>query len=109
MYLCLRAGPRESRAGNYTAKAMEDTPDPGAGVEELPGVRGRGTVRRLARELERSSSAPGSVREASLSITVMSGKWQRVERKSEGAVVAVMAGTTQPGLAKGPYFIDACC
>jgi hypothetical protein len=86
---------------------MEDVLGPGADVEELPGVRGRGTVRWLATELERSSSAPGWAREAWLPITVRSGKWQRAERKSEGAVVAVTAGTTQPGPAKGPYFIDA--
>jgi hypothetical protein len=50
---------------------------------------------------------PGFAREAGLPITVRSGKWQPVERKSEGVVVAVTAGTTQPGLAKGPCFIDA--
>jgi hypothetical protein len=45
-------------------------------------------VRGLARELERSSSAPEVIWEAGLPITVMSGKWQLVERKSAGVVGA---------------------
>ena len=73
---------------------MEDVLVPGAGVEELPGVRG----------VERSEGQRGNwrdpprprvfAREAGLSITVMSGKWRLVERKSEGVVVAVTVGTT---------------
>ena len=38
--LPVRVGSRESRAGNYTAKATEGALDPGVGAEELPGVRG---------------------------------------------------------------------
>ena len=58
--------------------------------------RGLGMVTRLPSELERSSSAPGpAAREAVLSITGSdAGKWQTAERKSEGVVVAVTAGTT---------------
>jgi hypothetical protein len=51
-------GSRESRAGWQEAKAMDGTQEPGAGAQELPGVGGRGTARRLAWELERPSSAP---------------------------------------------------
>jgi hypothetical protein len=41
-------------------------------------------------------------REANLSITGDPGKWQVVERKSEGVVVVTMVGTTQPGWSEGP-------
>jgi hypothetical protein len=41
-------------------------------------------------------------RVAALSITGDPGKWQAAERKSEGVVVVVTAGTTQPGLSEGP-------
>jgi hypothetical protein len=41
-------------------------------------------------------------REAVLSITGDPGKWQVVERKSEGVVVVTMVGTTQPGRSEGP-------
>jgi hypothetical protein len=41
-------------------------------------------------------------RVAVLSITGDPGKWQAVERKSEGVVVVVTAGTTQPGSSEGP-------
>ena len=45
---------------------------------------------------------PGSaVREAALSITGH-GKCQGAERKSEGAVVVLTVGTTQPGPSEGP-------
>ena len=59
-------------------------------------------VRRLSSELERPSSAPScGRREAVLSITG-DGKWQAAERKSEGVVVVMMVGTTQPGRSEGP-------
>lgn len=46
---------------------------------------------------------PGSaVRESVLPITGGPGKWQGAERKSEGAVVVLTAGTTQPGPSEGP-------
>jgi hypothetical protein len=41
-------------------------------------------------------------REAGLSITGDPGKWQAVERESEGVVVVVTVGTTQPGPSEGP-------
>ncbi len=45
---------------------------------------------------------PGpAVREATLAITG-DGKVQGAERKSEGAVVVLTAGTTQPGPSEGP-------
>lgn len=51
---------------------------------------------------------PGSAaREAGPPITGEPGKWRAAERQSEGVVVAVKAGTTQPGSAKHPCFIDA--
>jgi hypothetical protein len=51
---------------------------------------------------------PGSAaREAGLTYNRRAGKWWAAERESEGVVVATTAGTTQPGPAKGPYFIDA--
>jgi hypothetical protein len=56
-------------------------------------------VRGLSLELERSSSAPPcGGREAALPITGDSGKWQVVERKSEGVVVAIDGrdNTTRP-------------
>ena len=67
----------------------------------------RGAARKGGPYRKRSSSAPEVIWEAGLPITVMSGKWQLVERKSAGVVVAVMGRTTQPPGAKGPYFIDA--
>jgi hypothetical protein len=69
---------------------------------------GRGMVRRLSRELERSSSAPGMAREAGLSITG-DGKWQTAERKSEGAVVVVTGRTTQPLSSEGPLLHRCGC
>ena len=46
---------------------------------------------------------PGSaVREAALSITGDPGKCQAAERKSEGAVVVMTGGTTQPVPSEGP-------
>ena len=65
--------------------------------------RGRGTVRRSARELERPYSAPilrGSG--ACLPITGAPGKWPTAERESEGVVVVVTARTTKPGPSEGP-------
>ena len=57
----------------------------------------------LSSELERSSSTPGcSAREAVLPVTGDPGKWWAVERKSEGVVVVMTVGTTQPGLSEGP-------
>ena len=65
--------------------------------------RGRGTVRRLSWELERPYSAP-SLRGsgASLPITGDPGKWPAAERESEGVVVVMTGGTTQPGPSEGP-------
>ena len=46
---------------------------------------------------------PGSAaRVAALLITGDVGKWQAAERKSEGVVVVMTAGTTQPGSSEGP-------
>lgn len=46
---------------------------------------------------------PGSaVREACPPITGEPGKWRAVERQSEGVVVAVTVGTTQPGQSEAP-------
>ena len=70
-------------------KAMEDVVGPGADVEEPSGVVG----------VERSEGCPGNWggpprprrcgrREAVLSITGDPGKWQTVERESEGVVGA---------------------
>jgi hypothetical protein len=41
-------------------------------------------------------------REAVLPITGGPGKWQAAERKSEGVVVVMTSGTTQPGPSEGP-------
>src|ERR1019366_9733373 len=65
--------------------------------------RGRGTVRGVARELERPYSAQtlrGSG--ASLPITGAPGKWPAVERESEGVVVVTTGRTTQPAPSEGP-------
>jgi hypothetical protein len=51
-------------------------------------------VRGLSSELEGSSSAPPAGRVAVLSITGDPGKWQAAERKSEGVIVVMTAGTT---------------
>ena len=101
--VCPRERSRESRAGWQAAKAMEGTPVPGAGADELPGVRGRGTVGRLSWELERPSSAR-SLRGsgACRPITGDPGKWAMAERESEGAVVVTTVGTTQPDPSEGP-------
>ena len=74
---------------------MEDTWEPGAGVEESPGVSGRGTVRRLSWELGRPYSAR-SLRGAGVCrpISGSTVKWRAAERESEGVVVVTMAGTT---------------
>src|SRR3954465_15362581 len=52
--------------------------------------RGRGTVRRVSRELERPSSA-STLRgwRACPSITGAPGKWRAAERESEGVVVVI--------------------
>lgn len=81
---------------------MEDVWEPGAGVEESSGVMGCGTVRRLSWELERPSSARAC---GAWSVAVYNrgrGKWQSAERESEGVVVVVMGGTTQPAWSEGP-------
>jgi hypothetical protein len=73
---------------------MEGARDRGAGTEEPPGVRGRGTVRRLFWELERPSSAPGLRPGSEPAYNRTHGKWQAAERESEGVVVVTTAGTT---------------
>ena len=64
---------------------------------------GRGTVRRLSWELGRPSSARvlrgGGVCRPISGSTV---KWPVAERESEGVVVVLMVGTTQPGRSEGP-------
>ena len=85
------------------AKAMERTWEPGAGAEEPLGVRG----------VERSDGCPGNWGdpprprpcggwEQHRSISGSTVKWPVAERESEGVVVVVMAGTTQPGRSEGP-------
>ena len=69
---------------------------PGGDVQRTLRRSRRGTARRLSSELGRPSSAPslwatGSVR---LPITGHAGKWQVVERESEGVVVVTTVGTT---------------
>jgi hypothetical protein len=60
-------------------------------------------VGRLSWELERASSTPGlRPGKRDLSITGRTGKWWVVERQSEGAVVVVIGGTTQPAGSEGP-------
>ena len=49
----------------------------------------RGAARKGGPYRKRSSSAPGVLGKQWLSITVVSGKCQLAERKSEGVVVAV--------------------
>jgi hypothetical protein len=57
----------------------------------------------LSWELERASSAPGlRPGKQGLPITGGAGKWWVAERQSEGAVVVLRAGTTQPGRSEGP-------
>lgn len=70
-------------------------------------------VRRSSWELERASSAPGSrPGKRDLPITGRigrtgrTGKWRFVERQSEGAVVVVIGGTTQPAGSERPCFLD---
>jgi hypothetical protein len=54
-------------------------------------------VGRLSWELERASSAPRMRRgKRGSPITGGTGKWRAVERQSEGAVVVLIGGTTQP-------------
>src|SRR6266511_3979009 len=72
-------GTRGSRARCRWAKAMEGVFGPGEALLD-PGLRAR---------------------EAGLPITG-TGKWQVVERDSEGVVVVVTVGTTQPGSSEGP-------
>ena len=65
-------------------------------------------VRGVSWELERPSVAPGcGSGKQRLPITGDPGKWRAATRESEGVVVAMPAGTTQPAGAKDPYFIDA--
>jgi len=82
---------------------MEDAWDSGAGVEEPLGVRG----------VERSEGCPGNWRgpprapglrpgKQRLPITGGAGKWRVVERQSEGVVVVLIGGTTQPVGSEGP-------
>jgi hypothetical protein len=85
------------------AKATERIWEPGAGAEEPLGVRG----------VERSEGCPGNWGdpprpgacgglEQHRSISGRTVKWPVAERESEGVVVVVMAGTTQPGRSEGP-------
>jgi hypothetical protein len=85
------------------AKATERAWEPGASVEEPLGVRG----------VERSEGCPGNWGgptrprscggwEQRRSISGRTVKWPVAERESEGVVVVVMAGTTQPGRSEGP-------
>ena len=65
-------------------------------------------VRRLSWELERPSVAPSLRGWGSRPVyNRHDGKWRAAIRESEGVVVAMPAGTTQPAGAKDPYFIDA--
>jgi hypothetical protein len=66
---------------------------------------GSGTSTRSGPELGRSSSARGPdacPRKRCLPITGDPGKWRAAERKSDGVVVAVTAGTTQPDQSEAP-------
>jgi hypothetical protein len=57
----------------------------------------------LSWELERASSAPGlRLGKQGLPITGGAGKWRVVERQSEGVVVVLIGGTTQPVGSEGP-------
>ena len=82
---------------------MERTWEPGAGAEEPLGVR----------DVERSEGCPGNWggpprprlcgrREQHRSISGSTVKGSAAERESEGVVVVVTAGTTQPGQSEGP-------
>src|ERR1022692_1100090 len=65
--------------------------------------RGRGTVRRVTRELERPYPAPAlRGTGACLAITGDPGKCQMAGRESEGVVVVMTGRTTQPALSEGP-------
>ena len=57
---------------------MEGVREPGAGAEELPGVRG----------VERSEGCPAA-REQRRPITGDPGKWTVAQRESEGVVVVI--------------------
>jgi hypothetical protein len=66
---------------------------------------GSGTSTRSGPELGRSSSARGldaGPRKRCSSITGDPGKWRAAERKSDGVVVAVTVGTTQPDQSEAP-------
>ena len=95
--------PKRSRACTNMAKATERIWEPGAGAEEPLGVRG----------VERSEGCPGNWgdpprpdpcggSEQHRSISGRTVKWPVAERESEGVVVVMMAGTTQPGRSEGP-------
>jgi hypothetical protein len=94
---------RGSRARANRAKATERIWEPGAGAEEPPGVWG----------VERSDGCSGNWggpprprpcggREQRRPISGGAVKWPVVERESEGVVVVLMVGTTQPGRSEGP-------
>jgi hypothetical protein len=94
---------KRSRACSNRAKAMERTWEPGAGAEEPLGVRG----------VERSDGCPGNWgdpprprpcggREQRRPISGSTVKGSAAERESEGVVVVMTVGTTQPGQSEGP-------
>jgi hypothetical protein len=57
----------------------------------------------LSWELERASLAPRMrCGKRGSPITGGTGKWRAVERQSEGAVVVLIGGTTQPAGSEGP-------
>jgi hypothetical protein len=89
---------RRSRARVNGAKAMERTWGPGAGAEEPPGVwgveRSEGCAGNWG-DPPRPGPCGGSEQHRSISGDPV--KWPVAERESEGVVVVVMAGTTQPG------------
>ena len=98
---CRETGTRGSRAVTRTAKATEGTLELGAGAEEPSGAWGvewsdgcRGNWRDPPRSRPAGSGACPPI--------TGNGKWRAAERESEGVVLPLMAGTTQPGRREGP-------
>lgn len=83
-------------------KAMEDTWVPGAGVDEPSGV-GEWNGQMGAKGTGEALLGPSlRATEACRPITGDPGKWSAAERESEGVVVAVTGGTTEPAVSEGP-------
>ena len=92
--------PSESRAAHATAKAMSATPQSGgARVADLGGVEGAARVHGEERNTRGPSAPPSSRQSDAHKPTV---KARRVQRASEGTVVATRLATNNASGAKGP-------